>query len=725
MLVGIAIWFLATRYYNNSMEDSSKFITSESQVGFDAPDSKQETHITEIHDHKLEDPYFWMRLSDEQKEAESPDDQTAAVIDYLNQENEYKDVVLGPTQKLQDALYDEIVGRIVKDDESVPVFYKGYWYYNRFEEGNEYAFNCRKKNTMDADEEIMLNGPELAKGHSYFSIGGSSVSPNNELLVYGVDIVSRRQYTLYFKNLNTGDLYEDVIPETTGGAVWANDNKTVFYTKKDPQTLRSFQVYRHLLGTPVSEDELVFEEADETFFVGLGKSKSQEYIMISSNSTLSTETRYIKADAPDSNWTIVHPREADHEYEVSHYADHFYIHTNKGAKNFKLVKTPVENTSEELWTDVIPHREDVLLEGTDFFSSHLVLSERKEGLNKIRIMKWDESEDYYLEFNDPAYMAFTGANPDYDSENLRFGYTSLTTPYTTYEHSFTDRSREQLKQQKVLGGGFDTANYQSERIMVEARDGVKVPVSIVYRKGTEMNGENPLLLYAYGSYGSSMDPGFSSTRLSLLDRGFVYALAHIRGGSEMGREWYENGKLFKKMNTFTDFIDCGEALVEKGYTSPDHMYAMGGSAGGLLMGAVMNMAPELFNGVIAAVPFVDVINTMLDETIPLTTFEFDEWGNPKEKDYFDYIMKYSPYDNVEAKDYPHTLITTGYWDSQVQYWEPAKWIAKLRDLKTDDNILIMSCNMETGHGGASGRFARYKEVAMEYAFMFMLEGIDE
>ena len=725
MLVGIAIWFVSTRFYNNSMDDSSKYITSESQVGVDAPDAKQETHITEIHGFKLEDPYFWMRLSDEQKEADTPDEQTAAVVDYLNKENDYKDVVLAPTQKLQDVLYDEIVGRIVKDDESVPVLYRGYWYYTRFEEGNEYAFNCRKKGSMDADEEIMLNGPELAKGHSYFSIGGSSVSPNNKLLVYGVDVVSRRQYTLYFKDLNTGELYEDVIPETTGGAVWANDNKTVFYTKKDPQTLRSFQVYKHVLGTPVSEDKLVFEETDETFFVGVGKSKSQEYIMISSSSTLSTETRYVKADAPDSDWTIVHPREADHEYGVSHYGDHFYIRTNKGAKNFKLVKTPVGNTSEDLWEDVIPHREDVLLEGTDFFSSHLVLSERKEGLNQIRIIKWDGSEDYYLQFNDPAYMAFTGANPDYDSENLRFGYTSLTTPYTTYEHSFADRSREQLKQQKVLGGDFDPANYQSERIMVEARDGVKVPVSIVYRKGTEMNGENPLLLYAYGSYGSSMDPGFSSTRLSLLDRGFVYALAHIRGGSEMGRGWYEDGKLFNKMNTFTDFIDCGEALVERGYTSPDHMYAMGGSAGGLLMGAVMNMAPDLFNGVLAAVPFVDVINTMLDETIPLTTFEFDEWGNPKEKDYFDYIMKYSPYDNVEAKDYPHTLITTGYWDSQVQYWEPAKWIAKLRDVKTDDNVLIMYCNMETGHGGASGRFARYKEVAMEYSFMFMLEGIEE
>ena len=707
------------------MTNSSEFITSETKLGIPAPEAKQVPHTTEIHGLKLEDPYFWMRLSDEQKEANVADDQTSDVIDYLNRENEYKEKVLLPTESLQKDLYDEIVGRIVKDDESVPVKYRGYWYYSRFEEGNEYAFNCRKKGNMDADEEIMLNGPKMAEGHSYFSIGGSSVSPDNHLLVYGLDTVSRRQYTLYFKNLKTGELFEDEIPETTGGAVWANDNKTIFYTKKDPQTLRSYRIFKHVLGTSINDDILVYEETDETFYIGVGKSKSQEYIMISSSSTLSTETRFIKADEPDSDWTIVHPREANHEYGVSHYGNDFYIHTNKGAKNFKLVKTPVSNTSIENWVDVIPHRDDVLLEGTDFFSSHLVLSERKDGLTNIRVKKWDDSEDYHLEFNDPAYMAYTGANPDFDSENLRFGYTSLTTPYTTYEHNFSDRARKQLKQQKVLGGKFDSANYTSERIMVESRDGVKVPVSIVYHNDTKLDGNSPLLLYAYGSYGSSTDPGFSSTRLSLLDRGFIYAMAHIRGGSEMGRQWYEDGKLFNKMNTFTDFIDCGEALVELGYTSSEHMYAMGGSAGGLLMGSVMNLAPELFNGVIAAVPFVDVINTMLDETIPLTTFEFDEWGNPKEKDYFDYIMTYSPYDNVEVKDYPHTLITTGYWDSQVQYWEPAKWIAKLREHKTDDNILIMHCNMETGHGGASGRFARFKEVAMEYSFMFMLEGIDE
>ena len=714
---------------NNSMADSSKdFITSEQQLTEQdviAPDAKVVPHTTEIHDLKLNDDYFWMRLSDEQKEAKTPDDQTQDVLDYLIAENDYKESALAPTKDFQKDLFDEIVGRIVKDDESVPVFYRGYWYYSRYEEGKEYAYNCRKKETMDGAEEILLDGPKLAEGHSYFAIGGSSVSPNNNIIVYGIDTVSRRQYTLRFKDLTTGIVFEDEIPETTGGAVWANDNKTIFYTKKDPTTLRSYRILKHTLGADYSEDVVVYEETDDTFSVGVGKSKSERFIMIGSHSTLSSETRFIDADKPDSEWTVVQPRQDDHEYHVSHYGDNFYIQTNADAKNFKLVKTSIESPSRENWVDVIPHRNDVLYEGTEIFEDFLVVAERKEGLTNIRVKSWDGSEDYYLEFNDPAYMAYVGSNPEFKSSTLRFGYTSLTTPHTTYEHSFADKSRTQLKQQKVLGGDFDPENYKSERLMVEARDGAMVPVSIVYRKDVKLDGSNPLLLYAYGSYGYSMDPGFSSTRLSLLDRGFVYAMAHIRGGSEMGRHWYEDGKLFKKMNTFNDFIDCGKHLVANNYTSPEHLYAMGGSAGGLLMGAVMNLEPELFNGVVAAVPFVDVINTMLDESIPLTTGEFDEWGNPKNADYFDYIMSYSPYDNVSHLNYPHTLITTGYWDSQVQYWEPAKWIAKLRDNKQDDNLLIMHCNMETGHGGASGRFARFKETAMEYAFLFMLEGIDK
>jgi oligopeptidase B len=447
--------------------------------------------------------------------------------------------------------------------------------------------------------------------------------------------------------------------------------------------------------------------------------------MLASYSTLSNEWRYLDANTPNGEWKIIQPRERNLEYSCSHYGDHFYITTNRDAKNFKLVRTPVTATACENWEDVLPHRDETLLEGVDIFKDYLVVSERTEGLNQIRIKRWDNAADYYIQFPDPAYSAYVGANPDFDTQQLRYGYNSMTTPSSVFQMDMVNQDKTLLKRQEVLGGAFDSANYESERVMVEARDGTKVPVSIVSRKGVKKDGKNPLLLYAYGSYGYSMDAGFSSTRLSLLDRGFVYAIAHIRGGQEMGRDWYEDGKMFNKKNTFSDFVDCGQAMVDMGYTSPEHLYAMGGSAGGLLMGAVINMAPALFNGIIAAVPFVDVINTMLDESIPLTTGEFDEWGNPKNKDSFDYMMSYSPYDNVSAQEYPHMLITTGYWDSQVQYWEPAKWIAKLRDTKSDDNLLVMDCNMETGHGGASGRFKRLRETAMEYAFFMMLEGIEE
>lgn len=689
------------------------------------PVAKKVPHETSIHGLTLRDDYFWMRLSDDQKNADAPDAQTADVIDYLNRENAYREEVMAATDTLQSALYDEIIGRIKQDDASVPVKDNGYWYYTRYEEGKEYAVHCRREGTMEAPEEVMLNVNEMAEGYAYYAIGGRSVSPDNRLLVYGVDTVSRREYTLYIKDLVTGELLEDRIPATAGGATWANDNRTLFYSKKDPVTLRSHRIYKHVLGTPADQDVVVFEETDETFSCGVGKSKSNAYLMISSSSTVSTEWRMLDANSPDGEWRIIQPRERDLEYAVEHFGDHFYITTNRDAKNFKLVRTPVDATTYEHWEDVIAHRPETLLEGVELFRNYLVIEERTQGLTQIRVRSWDGDKDFYLAFNDPAYMAYIGANPDFNTELLRYGYTSLTTPSTVYEYDMTAGTTELLKQQEVLGGDFSPENYVSERLLIPARDGVQVPVSIVYRKGLEKNGTNPLLLYAYGSYGYSMDAGFTSTRLSLLDRGFVYAIAHIRGGQEMGRNWYEDGKLFNKMNTFTDFIDCGEALVANGFTSPEHLYAMGGSAGGLLMGAVMNMAPKLFNGVIAAVPFVDVINTMLDESIPLTTGEFDEWGNPKDKAYFDYMMQYSPYDNVEAKEYPHTLVTTGYWDSQVQYWEPAKWVAKLREMKTDDHLLTMYCNMETGHGGASGRFQRFKEVAMEYAFLFQLEGITE
>jgi oligopeptidase B len=529
-------------------------------------------------------------------------------------------------------------------------------------------------------------------------------------MVYGLDTVSRRQYSLYIKNLETGELLEDILVNTTGGASWANDNKTLFYTVKDPVTLRSHKIYKHTLGTPQSQDELVYEEKDDTFYCFVYKTKSEKYMMIGSSQTLSTEYRFLDADNPDGEWQMIQARKKDLIYSVSHFGDLFYIVSNDNAKNFKLSKTKVSKPGMEHWQEVIAHRSDVLLEGIEIFKNFLVVEERKSGLTQLRVIKWADNSEHYIEFNDPAYLAYISTNPEFNTDILRYGYTSLTTPNTTYDYNMISHEQELLKQQEVMDEKFSTENYKSERLYVKVRDGVEVPVSIVYRKGIEKNGENPLLLYAYGSYGSSSDPYFSSVRLSLLDRGFIFAIAHVRGGQELGRQWYEDGKLLKKMNTFTDFIDVGSYLVEKDYTSKDHLYAYGGSAGGLLMGAIVNMEPELWNGVVAAVPFVDVLTTMLDESIPLTTGEFDEWGNPKEKEYYDYMKTYSPYDNVVKQDYPNMLITTGFWDSQVQYWEPAKWIAKLRDYKTDDNLLIMDCNMDVGHGGASGRFKRYKKL---------------
>ncbi len=691
------------------------------------PIAEKQEELIITHGDTIVDNYFWMRLSDEEKEAENPSEKTQKVLDYLNAENSYLDEVMKPTEQLQGALYDEIVGRIKQDDESVPVTKNGYSYYSRFEEGEDYGLHCRKQ-IIDGElgeEEIMLNGPELGKDQSYFAIGGSTVSEDNKLLAYSTDLVSRRQYTIHVKNLETGELLSDKIENTSGSITWANDNKTIFYTKNDPITLRSNQIYSHVLGTSSDQDKLIFEEKDETYSCSVYKTKSSAYLMVASYQTVSTEYRFLDANNPTGEWKVIQPRERNLEYSVDHYQDNFYITTNLDAKNFRLMKTPVNKTGKENWEEVIPHREDVLLEGIDIFKNQLVVSERKAGLTQIRVMNWADGSEHYIEFNDPAYLAYTYGNREFDTETLRFGYTSLTTPSSVYDYNMSDQSKELMKQQEVLGGEFDPKNYTSERIFAEGRDGTQIPVSIVYKNGYKKDGNAPLLLYAYGSYGYSMDASFSSVRLSLLDRGFAFAIAHIRGGQEMGRQWYEDGKLLKKKNTFYDFIDCGKYLVDNNYTSSEHLYAQGGSAGGLLMGAISNMEPQLWNGVIAGVPFVDVINTMLDETIPLTTGEFDEWGNPKVKEYYDYIKSYSPYDNVEAKDYPNLLITTGYWDSQVQYWEPAKWIAKLRDLKTDDNLLLMRCNMEVGHGGASGRFERYKEVALEYAFLLDLEGIKE
>lgn len=658
------------------------------------------------------DEFYWL------KERENPD-----VIAYLNSENAYREQVTSHTKAFQGKLFEEIKGRIKQDDESVPYKDNGYFYLTRFETGKEYAIHSRKKGSLDAKEEVMLDVNELAKPYKYYAVGGRAVSSNNKILAYGEDTLSRRIYTIRFKDLETGKMLKDVIPNTSGGAVWANDNQTIFYSVKDA-SLRPYKIFKHKLGTPATKDVEVFHESDETFASAVYKTKSKKYIVIASFQTLTTEYRVLDANQPNGSFRIIQPRTRGLEYFMDHYGDKFYFRTNLDAKNFRLMSTPETATTKENWTEVIAHRDDVLLEGMEIFKDHLVLSERIKGITQLRVRPWNDSAEHYIQFGEDAYMAYVDVNPDFDTDVLRVGYMSLTTPSTTYDYNMNTKKLTQLKQQVVLGG-FDRNDYASERIYIKARDGVQVPVSIVYKKGFKKDGKQPLLLYAYGSYGASMDPTFNSARLSLLNRGFAYAIAHIRGGEELGRAWYEDGKLLKKKNTFTDYIDCADYLVKNKYTSPDKLFAMGGSAGGLLMGAVVNMRPELFKGVIAAVPFVDVITTMLDETIPLTTGEYDEWGNPNDKTYYDYMKSYSPYDNVEAKAYPAMLVTTGLHDSQVQYWEPAKWVARLRTKKTDKNPLLLYTNMDTGHGGASGRFEKYKEVAMEYAFLLDLAGLAE
>lgn len=692
--------------------------------GMTAPSPDKEEKVLSMHGDDRIDNYYWMKLSDEQKNAETPDAQTQKVLDYLNAENDYREGMMSHTKEFQDSLYEEIVGRIKQTDMSVPYKDNGYYYISRYEEGKEYPIYSRKKGNLEAEEEVMLDVNKLAEGYDYFQVGGRNVSSNNKILAYGEDTVSRRIYHIRFKNLETGEMYDDVIENTTGRVTWANDNKTVFYTRKD-DALRSYKIFKHKLGTPSSEDQEIFHEKDETFGTFVYKTKSKKYIIIGSFHTLSNEYRYVNADTPDDDFVMFQARERDLEYNISHFDDKWYVYTNKDkATNFKLMSCPEGKTSKENWEDVIAHRDDVLLEGMDIFKNHLVLSERINGITQLRVRPWDGSEEHYIDFGEDAFTAYTSTNPDFDTNVLRLGFTSMTTPNTTFDYDMSSKKFTKLKQQEVVGD-FDATEYASERFMVTARDGEKVPVSMVYKKGFPKDGTRPVLLYGYGSYGSTMDPYFSSVRLSLLDRGFAFAIAHIRGGQEMGRRWYEDGKYFNKKNTFYDFIDCGKHLVKNKYAAEDKLFCMGGSAGGLLIGAVINMEPDLWSGAIAAVPFVDVVTTMLDETIPLTTGEYDEWGNPNQKDYYDYMKSYSPYDNVEAKNYPPLLITTGYHDSQVQYWEPAKWAAKLRELKTDNNPLLMYCNMDHGHGGASGRFQRFKETAMEYAFFIDLAGVEE
>jgi len=677
------------------------------------------------HSDTIIDNYDWMRLSDSQKKSNS-DIQTKDVTEYLNSENDYLKKEMVDTESFQENLFNEFVSRIKQDDESVPVISNGYTYYSKYKKEEDYPCYYRKQNIDSAQEELLLNLPMMAKGLSYFSMQDRAVSENNQFLAYSLDLLSRREYTIYIKDLKTGKVLEDKIENTTGRITWANDNKTIFYTKKDKITLRSSQIFRHTLGTDASKDVLVFEEKDDTFSCFIYKTKSRKYLMIGSYQTLSTEYQFLDANDPLGEWKIIQARERDLEYSVSHFEDRFYIRTNWEAKNFRLMQTPINATSKDNWQEVISHRQDVFLRSFDIFKNFLVVNERKDGLSKTRVINWKDNSEHYISFNDPSYSLYSSSNLEFDTDIFRFVYTSFTTPRSVYDYNMLTKQKELLKQKIVLGGEFDSDNYVSELIFALSRDGkTNIPISLVYRKGIKNKWERPLLLNGYGSYGSNSDPYFSSVRLSLLDRGFIYAIAHIRGGQEMGRYWYEDGKLLKKKNTFYDFIDCGKYLIDSKFTSSEHLYASGGSAGGLLMGAVMNMEPELFNGVIAGVPFVDVINTMWDETIPLTTSEFDEWGNPKDKEYYDYMKSYSPYDNIKAVNYPNLLITAGYWDSQVQYWEPAKWIAKLREFKANDNLLLLNCNMDVGHGGSSGRFERLKEVALEYAFLFKLESIKQ
>jgi oligopeptidase B len=694
-----------------SCKDKKEEMKSEIQP----PIAKIIPHNLEKHGDIRIDNYFWLN-----------DREDKEVIDYLNKENDYYETMTAHTKELQDDLFKEMKSRIKEDDSSVPYFYNGYYYITRFETGKDYPIYSRKKGSLEAKEEIMFDCNELAKGQAYFSLNGLSVSEDNQWATFGVDLVSRRQYTIRVKNLITGDILPEEIENTTGGTTWASDNKTVFYTKKDPKTLRSDMIYKHVLKSDVKKDELVYHEKDDTFATFVYKEKSKKYIVIGSSSTLTSEYQFLEANNPNGEFRLFQKRTRGLEYSISHFGDNFYIVTNKDkATNFKLMKTNEKATSKENWIEVIPHRDDVLLEGVDIFKDYLVVEERSNGLNKIQIRPWSGEGAYYLPFESETYTAYTTTNPGFDTEVLRYAYQSLTTPSSVIDFNMKTKAKVVLKQQEVLGGKFDKNNYVEERIWATATDGTKVPISIVYKKGLKKDGSNPFLLYAYGSYGASMDPYFSTTRLSLLDRGFVYAIAHIRGGEDLGRQWYEDGKLLKKKNTFTDFIDCSKYVIAQKYTSPEHLYAEGGSAGGLLMGAIVNMAPELYNGVIAQVPFVDVVTTMLDDTIPLTTGEYDEWGNPNEKEYYDYMKSYSPYDNVKAQAYPNMYVSTGLHDSQVQYWEPAKWVAKIRALKNNNKLLFMHTNMDAGHGGASGRFEALKDLAKEFSFLLDLEKIKQ
>ncbi len=676
------------------------------------PVARVEPTELEAHGQVRVDEYYWMR------NRESPD-----VLAYLEAENAYTEARMAPVAGLEQALFDEIVGRLVKDDSSVPVRHGSSWTYTRYEEDREYPLYCRRVGSPDADEQVMIDVNEIAEGLAFTAVHGVTLSPAEDVVAWAHDAVGRRKYTIHFKNLDTGEILPDVIPDVTDDLVWAEDGESLLYARQDPDTLRPDRIFRHVLGTDPSEDALVYEESDPEFAVYVWKTRSRAYLMIGSFQTESTEIRMADARDPGGPWTVVTPREDKLEYMVAHHGRHLYIRTNAdGATNFKLMRTPVRRTGRDHWTEVLGHRDDVLLEGIDCFADHMVVSERRGGLGRLRVVTYGGADVVEVPADEPAYMIAVGDNPEYDTGVLRYRYSSMTTPWSVYEIDVRTGERTLLKRDRVLGG-YDPALYTTRRLTAAAPDGTEIPISLVYRTDLRRDGGNPLLLYGYGSYGYSIDPTFRVDRISLLDRGMAFAIAHVRGGEELGRRWYEDGKLLHKRNTFTDFIACAEHLRDVGIADPDHLYAVGGSAGGLLIGAVINERPDLFHGAIAAVPFVDVVTTMLDDSIPLTTSEYEEWGNPNDETCYEYMMSYSPYDNVAAQEYPHLLVTAGLHDSQVQYWEPAKWVARLRARKTDDHLLLLKTNMDAGHGGASGRFERYRETATEYAFLLMLAGL--
>ena len=682
------------------------------------PNAITKPHELAMHGDTRIDNYYWMRLTDDQKNAKALDSQTQEVVDYISQENKYTQSSLSHTKKLQNTIFEEMVSRIKKDDESVPYLKNGYYYYSRFEKDLEYRIHCRKKGSLDAEEEIILDENALAEGYDYFSIGGMSISPDNKWLAFGVDTVSRRVYEVRFKNLKKGDILATSIENSTGSVAWANDSQTVFYTSKNETTLLGEKIWRHKLGTENS-DVMVYHETDETFYNGVYRSKSGKFIIIYHSSTLLTDYQILNANNPDGEFKRFTPRDFDHEYSIDHYKDRFYITTNWKAKNNRLMQTPDTRTGISNWKEVLPHRETVHLLSLEVFKDHLVINERKNGLRQLRMINQQTGNDEYIKFDEETYTSWVSVNEEFDTDILRFSYSSLVTPTSTFDYNMNSGQRSLLKQDEVVGG-YDSNKYMSKRMYATARDGNSVPISIVYRKDLKEPEAQNLLLYGYGAYGNTIDPFFRSSRLSLLDRGFIYAIAHIRGGQVFGRQSYDDGKMLNKKNTFYDFIDAGKYLVNQKITNSDKLFALGGSAGGLLIGAVVNMEPSLWKGAIAAVPFVDAVTTMADPTIPLTTGEWKEWGDPRIKKYYDYILSYSPYDQITDTEYPNLLVTSGYYDSQVQYWEPLKYVAKLRDAWQGDNKLYLHMNMEAGHSGKSGRFRRYRESALEYAFILDL-----